>query len=269
VKSIGQAGLTGQTIWENPGGDEPMSNHDKRSRAFIARSMLLKLIHEGDYQPGDQLPSERQLADKFSVSRPTVREALRILEEEGRITRHVGLGTFVSSSLVIDAGLETLSSFTEMMAAAGYTAGTSHLDISEAVMTSDEAELFGTSPDTTQIIVERVRTLDGHSVMYSVHKFPKRLVGDVPLEHYRGSLFALLEERSGVRLSHAYSTVYATIAGDIIAEKLGCSPDSALLVLDEMTYGTENQLLAIGLSYFRGDVHRYHILRRRPSESSA
>lgn len=264
----GQAGQTGHANARCETETMRTENYAPRSRALVARDMLLRLIQDGGYKPGDQLPSERQMAEQFSVSRPTVREALRILEEEGRITRRVGLGTFVNSALVVDAGLETLSSFTEIMAAAGFTAGTSQLEVTETVMSADEAELFKVAPGTPQILVERVRTLDDHPVMYSVHRFPKSLIGEVPLERYRGSLFALFEERSGIRLTYAYSSVYATVAGELIAEKLGCAPENALLVLDELTYGIDDQLLATGLSHFRGDVHRYHILRRRPAESN-
>ena len=81
---------------------------DSRSRPLQARDAIVGLTRRGEYPPGSRLPSERQLAEQLDVSRPTVREALRILEEEGQITRRVGIGTFVSEVPRVEAGLETL-----------------------------------------------------------------------------------------------------------------------------------------------------------------
>lgn len=58
---------------------------------------LRSLIEEGEFALGDRLPSERDLAEKFGISRPTVREALIALEVEGRIRIKVGSGIFVTA----------------------------------------------------------------------------------------------------------------------------------------------------------------------------
>jgi len=54
------------------------------------------LIKEGRYKAGDQLPSERELAETFQVSRTSVREALRALETEGLIVTRTGMGNFIA-----------------------------------------------------------------------------------------------------------------------------------------------------------------------------
>ncbi|MDI7862337.1 FadR family transcriptional regulator [Rhizobiaceae bacterium n13] len=55
------------------------------------------LIETGELQPGTRLPPERQLAERFSVSRPTVREALIVLEVEGHIRIRMGSGVYISN----------------------------------------------------------------------------------------------------------------------------------------------------------------------------
>ncbi len=52
-------------------------------------------ILQGDLRPGQQLPSERELAERFGASRTSVREAIRILREKGLVEVHPGRGTFV------------------------------------------------------------------------------------------------------------------------------------------------------------------------------
>lgn len=58
-----------------------------------------KMIIEGNYNPGDVLPTERELAQSFGISRNTLREAFRILEREGLVETRPGGGRYVSKSL--------------------------------------------------------------------------------------------------------------------------------------------------------------------------
>lgn len=57
---------------------------------------LAQLINQGSLQPGDRLPSERLLADRMRVSRPTLREALRVMQLQGFITSRRGAGNFIA-----------------------------------------------------------------------------------------------------------------------------------------------------------------------------
>ena len=64
--------------------------------AVQAQQYLTSLIEEGIYQPGQQFPSEADLATQLGISRATLREALLNLEQEGAIIRKHGMGTFVA-----------------------------------------------------------------------------------------------------------------------------------------------------------------------------
>jgi GntR family transcriptional repressor for pyruvate dehydrogenase complex len=68
----------------------------KRSRIYEhIVEQIRALIREGRWAPGDQIPPERELAERFRVSRTSVREALRALEMQGVIDSRQGGGTFV------------------------------------------------------------------------------------------------------------------------------------------------------------------------------
>jgi DNA-binding FadR family transcriptional regulator len=66
------------------------------------------LISEGKLKSGDRLPPERELAERFKVSRPSVREALRTLESMGLIEIRLGEGTFVRE-ISVDSLIEPLA----------------------------------------------------------------------------------------------------------------------------------------------------------------
>lgn len=69
----------------------------RRSLAESIADRLIQMILNGELQPGEQLPPERELATMLSVSRPSLREALRMLAQRNIIDRQHGRGTYVSS----------------------------------------------------------------------------------------------------------------------------------------------------------------------------
>jgi len=76
--------------------DSPVSalQLSRRAHEFVAHELLV-LILSGRFRAGDRLPPERQLATGFGVSRPTIRQALRVLAENGLVESRIGSGTFV------------------------------------------------------------------------------------------------------------------------------------------------------------------------------
>jgi GntR family transcriptional repressor for pyruvate dehydrogenase complex len=69
----------------------------KKTRIYEAVvEQIHDLIRQGKLRAGDQLPSERELAETFQVSRASVREAIRALETEGLVVTRTGMGTFVA-----------------------------------------------------------------------------------------------------------------------------------------------------------------------------
>ena len=78
-----------------PGRPVPLEALDSRRLYSQIADQVATLISTGEYQPGDQLLSERELAERLKVSRPTVREAMIALEVRGLIEIRVGVGIFV------------------------------------------------------------------------------------------------------------------------------------------------------------------------------
>jgi DNA-binding FadR family transcriptional regulator len=94
-------------------------NVDRVSQVIVDQIKLL--IRDGRLQPGDRLPSERELCQRFGVSRVTVREALRVLEAGGLLAIRVGAhgGAFLTrpSTERLSEGLADLISFSRLTAA--------------------------------------------------------------------------------------------------------------------------------------------------------
>lgn len=76
-------------------GADQDSNGTQVTSAQEVLGELRRLIDGDDYQEGDKLPAERELAERFRVSRRALKSAFDVLEAEGRVWRGVGQGTFV------------------------------------------------------------------------------------------------------------------------------------------------------------------------------
>ncbi|HUR03132.1 MAG TPA: FCD domain-containing protein [Nonomuraea sp.] len=76
-----------------------MSEVTRPSLSDALTERMLELIHAGGHRPGDRLPSTRELSQRFAVTTPTLREALRRLEATGAIEMRHGSGIYVGADI--------------------------------------------------------------------------------------------------------------------------------------------------------------------------
>ncbi|MFD2208883.1 GntR family transcriptional regulator [Virgibacillus halophilus] len=220
-------------------------------------------IQQGEYAEGEKLPSEFQLSKELGVSRATLREALRVLEEENVIVRRHGVGTFVNPKPVFSSGIELLSSVTDMIEASGKEAASQFLSTELVDATIEETSCFAPKKVDKLIAVERVRTADMEPVVFCIDKIPEGLV-PLHMIHRADSLFGLMEKHLNKRISYAISYIEPISYHDRIYEILNCSTDQALLLLNQMHYTEDDEPVLYSSNYFRSDMFRFHVLRKRP-----
>ncbi|MGN1400385.1 MAG: GntR family transcriptional regulator [Bacillus sp. (in: firmicutes)] len=219
-------------------------------------------IEGGVYAEKQKLPSEFELAKELGVSRATLREALRVLEEENVIVRKHGVGTFVNSKPKFSSGIEQLSSVTDMIKKAGMKTGTIFLEASSRFATVEESKMFNSSEEDTLLVLERLRTADGLPVVYCIDTvLDKYLPHD--FSHMEESIFQALERQSSVRITYAVSYIEPLGYHERISPLLECEPDAALLVLKQMHYDEADRPILYSVNYFKSNVFSFHVMRRR------
>jgi GntR family transcriptional regulator len=221
------------------------------------RSILEDLIDA--LKPGDPLPSERELAERYDVARMTVRAELTRLAAEGLVERVQGRGTFVAEARVAQAA--ALSSFTEDMRARGLKPGSRVLG--QGMIAADDvvARRLELQPGTAVVRVRRVRTADGEPLALEEAFLPADRFGDLAGEDLEGSLFTVLEERFGARFPEADQRVVAVEIVGEDANLLRVAPGRAGLKFHTILFDAEERPLAYAWSLFRGD--RYEIRLRQ------
>ncbi|MFX3674048.1 MAG: GntR family transcriptional regulator [Paenisporosarcina sp.] len=220
-------------------------------------------IAKGVFQEKEKLPSEFELAKSLGVSRATLREALRLLEEENIIVRRHGVGTFVNPRPVFTSGIEQLTSVSTMIRKAGMEPGTIYLSSSEALPSEEDVKRFHCEIDESVITIERVRTANGDPVVYCVDKVPTKYLPNDFLSRQEGSIFTAIEESGQIRISHAIAFIDPTGYHEVASPFLECEPETALLVLKQLHYDDNDQVVLYSKNYFRADKFSFHVVRKR------
>ncbi|SHG83912.1 GntR family transcriptional regulator [Virgibacillus chiguensis] len=236
--------------------------HDSRHLYLQVIDQIKKDIHNGTYKENEKLPSEFQLSKVLGVSRATLREALRILEEDNIVTRKHGVGTFVNPKPVFSSGIEQLTSVTYMIEQSGKKAGTEYLftDIREA--TDKEKSRFAPHVVEQLVEIERVRTANGEPVVFCVDKIPEKII---PVESIQqaDSFFKLMEDYANKRVAYAVTYIEPIGYHERIYKTLNCHKGQTLLLLRQMHYTSEDEAVLYSANYFRSDMFSFHVLRKR------
>ena len=219
-------------------------------------------IESGEWDAGERLPGEHDLAKRYRVSRATIRTALQDLESRGlTVTRH-GSGTIVTARSHEDrADLRRLESMTDTIRRRGRTPGVHYRSIAVRAPEEHEVTRLQLTPGAEVLATERSLTADGETVAFSHDVIPLQVLSkDFDPSEVDGSLFALLE-RHGVTVAVSVTDIDVT-SGDHVG--WGDRPDDALyLVLTQLHSDRSGIPVALARTYFVDGRFQFTLARHR------
>ena len=226
---------------------------------------LQKAIEGKNYKYGEKLPSEPDLAEIYGVSRSTIREAIKVLAQEGLVMVRHGLGTFVTSSgRDVKSNIAELHSITDIIIQHGWTADTVNPLMREEKPDEELIERLQVKPSETIVHIERVRTADGKPVFYTIQKIVKDRVGDAILSwDMDGSLNSFLEQNCGTFIAYTIAEILPIANSKEISEKMGIAETTPILLMDQVQYDGSDRPLFRSYDYYRTDVFRFNLIRKR------
>lgn len=213
-------------------------------------------IAAGRLRAGDQVPSERAIAEEMGISRMTARQALRHLVERGVVRARAGQGTFVGVPL-IQQELSTLTGFTEEIERQGRAAGSVLLEAAREGADAEAAGALGLSPGAEVWRIKRVRLADGEPVALETTRVAAELTPgllDRP-DLGRSSLYATLRQHYGLKPAWAEQTLAAGLAEPEVSRLLGLPAGAAVLRLTRLTRDAGGRAFEFVRSVYRGDVY--------------
>jgi GntR family transcriptional regulator len=224
------------------------------------RDGLLADLLAGGFPSGAKLPNEQELAERFEVSRATVREAVRGLHEAGYLTRRHGSGTYVTGLPRRRHALDLTVSYTAMIREAGMQPGEQLLGADVRHPDADEARRLGLGPAEQVISVERIRTADGRPVIYSLDRIPQQLLADVaePLDR---SLYATLEA-AGAGVRTATAALRPVVADERLAALLKVRVGSPIQRIDQIDFDAAGRPVMLSAEWHVPDIFELHVNRR-------
>jgi len=214
--------------------------------------------------PGERLPSEPTLARQLSVSRATLREAMRIFETQGLIHRRQGVGTFViQPSGVIETGLEVLESIHTMAERIGLDVDVGEYEIEPRPATQGDVEALGLDEGGNVVQISWVMEASGRPVAYLVDILPEGLLAvDEIRRKFKGSILDLLAEKNGISLSTSRTEINAVASSPAIARALGIQRGDVVLYFEATLYSTEGRALDHSYSYYLPGYFKFRVMRR-------
>jgi GntR family transcriptional regulator len=231
----------------------PSTNTHKTGQTrYRAIELYLRTLVEAA-GPGDPLPSEAELCERFSVSRMTVRQALQELTNDGLVERRRGQGTFVAHRPV-HRHPGVFLSFTEEMNRRGMQATSRLLSAGLDDPRRSETLDLGLAPDSQVVRVVRVRLADGVPVALE----------DAALVPELGWV---LDEDLGGRgtvATRATGTITARLARASETELLDLTPQSALLVELRILFDQEGQVFERTETRYVADRYVIDVVHTHP-----
>lgn len=229
-----------------------------------ARDAILEIIDESP-EFMSKLPSEQELTERLGVSRNTIREALKSLENEGVLTSRHGVGTFVlRGSKSMQHNISVLNSTTKIIAGHGYEPGTKGVRFDRRKISTQAALQLGEEGILEVLYIERVRTADDKPVAFVEDYIPyQEGMLEYYAEHQDGAIFDFLSH-FGYDISFSNCTMGAVLSDERLMGHLALDTPHALFKLAQTHYTTKGIAALYSDSYFLTNELEFHLVRKCP-----
>ncbi|MEV0335587.1 GntR family transcriptional regulator [Nocardia sp. NPDC050717] len=199
---------------------------------------------------GDPFPAERELAERYNVSRETVRQALRAVLLEGRIERR-GRTTVVAQSKVVQPLM--IGSYTEAALADGRSASRILVGLTQHTADAELAAALRIAPGAPIAQLERVLTTDGYRVGLETTRLPAdRYPGMLDNFDHTSSLYAAIMAR-GIDFERTEETIDTTLPDAREAALLTVDARTPMFLLNRISYDQNDIPIEHRRSLYRGD----------------
>ncbi len=217
------------------------------------KDSIVEQIESGMLLPRQKLPSERSLADSFGTTRVTLREALSLLEAEGRIYREDRRGWFISPA-PLHYDLTQAQSFPSMALAQNRVPKVQLVDAKAVLADKYATHLLKLKPFSNIFQIDSVRYLEDRPVVYVINYIKADLFPNLLEHQLTYSLSDIYHQHYGITYQKVrYNITTSSLLGGI-AQGLRATPGSPAMVVERLNYNHNDVLIDCDIEYWRHDA---------------
>lgn len=222
-------------------------------------NILKKRIEDRIYMPNTLLPSENELAEEFNVTRITIRNAIKILKEEGRIYTEKGKGSFVKAP-GIEQSLFKFYSFGRNYAKQDFQTETKVIRTKIGVQDEEICNKLNLSNDDEVIEIIRLRKIEQSPVILEFSYIPLRMAPDIlEMDLANLSIYDLLEERFELKITRAKEYLSPDITDEYESKHLEIPKKTPVFITDRITYTQRDLPIEYRKSVIRSDKFKFFV----------
>jgi GntR family transcriptional regulator len=226
---------------------------------------LQTAIEDKSIAPGALLPPAQTLCEHLAISKMTLRQAYSVLERKGYIETRRGVGTYALGGR-IEKKIAGMASFSEEVKARGGVPTSKILSVRVGPPSHGGQVSLALEDGELVFEMRRLRFSDGTPLAIEVVQVPYRLFGG--LDQYdwsHESLYRVMEDGYGIKLSRCLSEIMATSATREQAELLNIGVASPLLVINRRSYSTEDIPVEHSITCYSGNsyIATFSAIRQR------
>lgn len=223
------------------------------------QNLLLQRIKNGDYQEGQLIPKEVNLAEQLNVSRPTVRHAIRNLVQAGYLERRKKRGTIVTQTKIKQQFTHVIKSYNTEIQNNGLVAKTQVLNFSTEKASDEVAEALTIKPNTEVYKLVRLRSADNKPVVFVVTYLPIAQLSDLQkIDFTHHSLYSELA-KAGLEITHVSRKIEVHPATEEEAQLLETDIKAPIFYFHTIGFTKDHRALEYSIASYRGDLNYFMV----------
>jgi len=229
-------------------------------RYYQIEQSILELIQSNRIKPGEQLPSEADLAQQYQVSRITAKRALDDLVRQGWAYRQQGRGTFVAQARIKE--MSGFRSFTDDILSKGLRPSSKIVQLAEVPADEKVAVHLRIPPGDRAYMLQRIRLADDQPVAFETAYLAARQYPNLTQFDLSQSLYKILREQYHVNPVWADAELQAASATAEVAQMLGMRTGEPVLTANRLTYSEIFEVVEYVVSIYCGSRFTFYIGRQ-------
>ena len=223
-------------------------------------------ILSGTFDPGSEIPSERELQEEYNISRHTVRQAIDLLVSEGLVRREQGRGSYIlPEGLSVRSRIDTFFEHRAMLREFGYKTTLQHISTQQCQPDKIVQEALGLNGSDQVVCFTKLFLADGEPAILAKDFIPTKVIPQpYDIEGAGGDFFNFVEDMVGQRIEYLLSDILPIAASGDVAKAFQCPEGTPVLLLQELFLDVTQQIpLQFAYNYHHPEYIHYSILRKR------